>query len=272
MLSTVTGFDRTRPLAPPEICPGLDLPVWRFLERLAPDWLLPGVGQLPTNSVVAVQSNPAFIDAFLVGLNTQLLDELRWRNVRIAAGCTPVRTFWQRISGEEDRRVDDIVGIHAWVVTSELGSHQHRPAGLGGDSLVLVFRGQLLLRYPQTLIYLVPAPASGRLAAVTTSVRVFPSFQGRIGEDVTYVGFEGVTPPSRVRDYWVALEEPPAGYHFSNFTPPDSGLPEDERSRLEQELRHRQGATDGAEFADRSFADPVRVFITGASLQIGVPG
>jgi hypothetical protein len=37
--------------------------------------------------VIALQSDPIFIDAYLAGLNTQLLAELRWRNIPSATGA-----------------------------------------------------------------------------------------------------------------------------------------------------------------------------------------
>ena len=75
--------------------------------RRSREWLLPGVGQLPDNCVIALQSDPIFIDAYLAGLNTQLLGELRWRNIPVATGCTPIRRFWDRAdtaTGEPARR------------------------------------------------------------------------------------------------------------------------------------------------------------------------
>lgn len=77
VLSGITGLDLSQPLAPVEVCVGLDLPVWTFLRDRAPDWLLPGVSSLEEDAVVGLESNPTFVDAFLLGLNTQVLSELR---------------------------------------------------------------------------------------------------------------------------------------------------------------------------------------------------
>ena len=97
VLATIAGgIDAAQPLAPPEPCVGLDRPAWADLAGTAAEWLLPGVGQLPDNCVIALESDPIFIDAYLTGLNTQLLSELRWRNIPVATGCTPIRRFWDR--------------------------------------------------------------------------------------------------------------------------------------------------------------------------------
>jgi len=133
VLDRITGLDPAEPFAPPEPCIGLDLPVWRELARLAPDWLLPGVGQLDPDVVIALKTNPVFIDAFLTGLNTRTLEELRWRNIRVAGGCTPLRTFWTRVAAAGDgRRVDDIIGIQGWERASTLGDPQHSPDDADG--------------------------------------------------------------------------------------------------------------------------------------------
>ncbi|SFT98164.1 hypothetical protein SAMN05660657_04402 [Geodermatophilus amargosae] len=268
VLGTISGLTVTRPPdqppEPPEPCPGLNVPVWLKLAEMAPDWLLPGVGQLPEDCVVPVGSNPVFVDAFLAGLNTRLLEELRWRNFRVASGCTPVRTFWFRADNTSGDRAGDIVGIQRWTPTSGLGDVQHRPgdvqhrpAGLTGGDLVLVFRGQLFHRYPNTMLYLVSALQGGQLdfsvPPAGDARRILPTFQGRIGGDVTFFGFLGV-PPEDVLGRWVALEEPPSGFRFRNDVP---------------EAGEADTFRDGAEFADRAFDDPVRVLIRGDHL---VPG
>jgi hypothetical protein len=251
VLGTIGGLDPDRPLEPPEPCPSLDLPLWRHLARTDPDWLLPGVGQLVEDTVIAVGTNPAFVDALLVGFNTRLLEELRWRNLRVASGCTPARAFWLRSDAASGERVDDVVGIQRWTDGSRLGGAQHRPPGLAGADLVLVFRGRLFNRYPNTLLYLVSARHGGApdftVPPADEAPRTLPTFQGRIGADVTFFGFVGVD-PDEVEGLWVALEEPPSGFKFRNDVP------------------SANAAADGAAFADRAFDDPVRVLIQGDHL------
>ena len=254
VLERVEGLDPARPLAPPEPCLGLDLPMWRHLAATAPDWLLPGVGQVGEDVVIGVSTNQAFVDAFLIGLNSRLLEELRWRNVRVASGCTPLRTFWQRADRTDGARVDDILGVQHWNDDTGLGAAQHQPPGLGGSDLVLVFRSRLFARYPKTLLYLISAERNGVPAFTEPpsdlATRTLPSFQGRVGADVTFFGFDGM-PPEQVKSLWIALEEPPAGVTFRNDVPAASTT------------------GDGAAFADVTLADPLRVLVRGDRL---VPG
>jgi hypothetical protein len=248
VLDTVTGLDPAQPLAPPEVCVGLDRPVWSDVQAAFAEWLLPGVGKLPEDSVIAVETNPRFIDSLLTGLNTQLLSELRWRNLPVATGCTPLRVFWDRADTGTGDRVDDIVGIHAWADTSDVGAAAHRPAGASGRDLVVVVRGQLFLRYPATVVYLVTAEHGGTPDFTTdpdpAAPRVFPSFQGRIGADVTFFGFQGFVPEDITRN-WLVFEEPPAGYRFANDV---SSAPQPQT------------------WAAQAFARPVRVLIAGNRL------
>ncbi|GAA0554324.1 hypothetical protein [Actinomadura livida] len=263
VLGTISGpvgddpADPAGAVAPPEPCPDLDLPVWRRLSAMAPDWLLPGVGTLPEGTVIAVGTNPVFVDAFLTGFNTRVLEELRWRNLRAAGGCTPVRTFWFRADTTGGDRVDDIRGIRDWDDGTALGAAQHRPDAATGADLVLVFRSRLFQRYPNTLLYLVSARHGGGPPDFTVppdpgAPRTLPTFQGRIGAGVTFFGFVGV-PPEEITGRWVALEEPPAGYQFRNDVP-DGEI---------------DATGDGAELAVLAFDDPTRVLIQGDFL---VPG
>jgi hypothetical protein len=259
VLSTISGLD-DQPLTPPELSPDLDLPAWQFLRDNASDWLLPGADGLDQDAVVAVQTNPAFVDAFLVGLNTQALGELRFRNIPIVTAATPMRQFWSRVSADGTGYDDDILGVAGWPAGSELGSTAHQPAAVAASAdLVVVMRTPLFRRYPRTLVYLVPAVITGGdpdwAADPDTTQRLLPIFQGTISTDITFFGFD--LDPGLAAKHWVVLEEPPHGVRFYNTGPtPAAGAA-------------MAAATDGASFASAAFADPLRVLIRGDAL---VPG
>jgi hypothetical protein len=249
VLDTIQGVDPARPTAPPEPCVGLDRAVWSDVERAFAEWLLPGVVDITDNAVVPLVTNPVFVDAFLAGLNTQLLAELRWRNIPVATGCTPLRRFWDRFDTAAGARVDDIVGVASWIAGSELGDSSHRPGGGSGRDLVVAVRGPLFLRYPATVVFLQTAVHDGRpdfdRDPPATAPRILPGFQGPLGVDIVFFGFPGFDPAS-ARSHWLVFEEPPAGYRFAN----DSGT----------------AATTGHEWASAALAQPVRVLIAGDQL------
>ena len=146
---------------------GLDRPAWADLGRVSsPEWLLPGVGELdPQRCDRAWQRNPAFIDAYLAGLNTQLLSELHWRNIPVASGCTPIRRFWDRAdtaSGERRQRRDGgrLVAGHGRARRRlPPAKRRNRRANSSSPSGATCSCG-----YPATVVYLrsaVHAPSTG---------------------------------------------------------------------------------------------------------------
>ena len=273
-LAGISGLG-TLPVLPPEICPGLDMPTWQFLRDRAPDWLLPGLDRIAPDSVIGLETNPEFIDAFLLGINTQTLNELRWRNIRIASKCTPIKMFWGQLDRLGQKREPDIRGIEVWP-DSKLGSPEHQTPASQGGNFVLLIRGELFRRYPATLVYLVPA---GELPDWTTppdvdaNGRKPPVFQGSAGDDITFFRFDIIS--SEARKYWVVLEETPKGYSFFNDLNFDLTrninfdceqlVDEKAIEKCKKDIAYAK-AQGGRKFAIAAFADPLRVFIRGESI------
>ena len=258
VLGTIGGLD-AQPLTPPQANPDIDLSFWRLLRDERPDWLLPGADQLEPDGVVAVETNPTFIDAFLVGANTQALAELRWRNIPMLSRWTPLRSFWDRIDGEV--RARDIVPIADWPDASALGVASHQTASASSTDLVLVFRSPIFHRYPDTLVYLFPPVMAGGEPDwdsdpdFAAGVASLPIFQGTLGGELRFFAFD--VSPATARDMWVVLEETQSGFRFRNTEHP--GWSAAERARF-------QNPSDSADLADVAFADPTRVLIRGDSL------
>lgn len=255
VLATLEGLDPDEPLSPPEICADLDLPAWRFLRDEAPEWLLHGRGAIARDEVAALATNPAFVEAFLIGLNSQALGELRWRNIPFRTGCTPIRRFWDRITpdrpGDPARADTDIRGVAGWDPAQPLGHDDHAASPEGLRSLVVALRTDLFRRYPKSLVYLAAA-RRGASGAVDWTLdadpaeRVAPVFNGRIEADLVFFGFP--VGPSTLAEHWFVVEEAPPGFRFSA-----------ERLRTST-------AANGAGAAAAAFADPVRVLLRGDQL------
>ena len=242
------------PLAPVEMRPTLRLPAWQFLRDQFPQWLLPGGGELPGDTVVGLGTNPAFIDTFLLGLNAQILAELRFRNAPILPGWTPLRTFWARSTAAGP--INDITDITDWPDDSAFGADNHLDPAATGTDLVLLFKTPLFREYPGTLVFLVPATAKADgtpdwAAEPVLGSPTFPSFQGRLGPDEVFFGFDA--DPASARSHWVVLAETVHGRRFWN----------------EANADHRAGITaagDGAALAKNAVARPRRVLIRGDKL------
>ena len=240
VLGTLTGV---KDIGPVELEPELDLPLWKFLSDASPDWLLPGIGALPEHRVVGLGTNPPFVEAMLVGANGQTLNELRFRNLPLTTRWSPLRKFWQRAGG-----AFDINAIRTWPDVSALGGAGLQPAGLGIEAVV-AFRSRLFRRYPATVVYLYEKALNWLTPPDDMpGAKIFPTFTGNIGDDVTFFGFP--VAPAALLDHWVVLEEPPSGYRFyteKNGDPLVVG-------------------NNAADYAKNRFALPVRVLI-GALLE-----
>ncbi len=240
VLSTLPGIKH---IGPVEIEPELDLPLWSFLSNRSPDWMLPGAGDLIDGDVVALSTNPVFVESLLVGANYQATAELRWRNIPLVTRWSPLRKFWQRQSGDVD-----ILPIKNWPDIAALGSAGVVPPGRTTEAVV-AFRTSLFRRYPATVVYLYPAKPDWSAPAPEDDLggdrRVPPTFTGTIGPDITFFGFP--VQPAALATHWVVLEEPPAGHRFFHDPklPPDPGVAADSSSNV----------------AFRRFAVPVRVLI-----------
>jgi hypothetical protein len=243
------------PAGPIELAPDLDLPTWRFVRDDEPEWLLPGMSGVKDDTVVGLTTNPAFVETFLVGLNAQIVSELRFRNYPLIPGWTPVRTFWDRADPGTGDTDDDIVGIHAWSARSPFGDVTHQAPSASSADLVILFNTRLFLEYPGTVVSLVPAAraANGEPDWVDPPFfeeRIWPSFLGRIAPDRTFFGFD--LDPALGERNWVVLEETVSGRRFLNASGKTST------------------ARNGADLAAETLSTPRRVMIRGDILLKGL--
>ena len=258
---------------PYEVRPDLDLPAWTWLRDNAPEWLLPNAGLVEPDSVVAVRSNPAFVDAFLLGLSSQAAAELRWRGVPLAAGAMPMRTFWQGTPNPDDTvaRVD-ITPAADWTTTDGLGASGHAVPGALGDGLVIVIRSVLFERYPDTIVYLAPWTVNGEDVALDTPRE--PVVTGRLGEDFTFFGFD--LDPESLGDWIVVIEEPIVEPRFiagsvtrapdgspRGYSIPTEAITTSDGVTTITPVVPEVEVTNGAGYACHAYAPPVRVLIPG---------
>jgi hypothetical protein len=211
--------------------PHLRFPLSRKLEQLAPEVFLPGVGKLPTDFIMAVQTNPRFVEALMLGANHEMERELLWQGFPTDSRGTPFQRFWQRFDDE-----DDITPIHKWAKVA-LGQ---QPGNT--PKLVLLFRGQLLERFPTLSIYAykiadpsqrrpggsVP-PVPNDTKEMDPNTMLTPFMRGHLYADITYVGFD--IDPKKIKEYFFIIEEHMTEPRFG-FDEPD-GPPSANKSWLD---------------------------------------
>jgi hypothetical protein len=145
--------------------PEIDLPMYEPLVKKSEDNFLPNLRFIAQNSISLLETNQAFIEAYMVGLNHEFSRELLWREYVTDQRGSYFRQFWDVTDYLHDSAEDaemlreklkDIPPLHRWSRFSELGDHDHREEG--GDEeedeeVVLVIRGELLKKYPTAVIY-----------------------------------------------------------------------------------------------------------------------
>ena len=174
--------------------PHIAFPLAKKLEKLAPDVFLPGVGVLPDDFIMAVKTNPRFVEALMLGANHEMGRELLWQGFPTDQRGTPFQHFWQRLDDKTD-----IEPIHQWH-PNPLGK---QPGS--GEMLVLLIRGQLLARFPTLSVYAYPiaaqetrpggssppvAPGTKDPKEMDPTLAKPPILRGHLGRDITYLGFD----------------------------------------------------------------------------------
>ena len=106
--------------------------------------------------------------------------ELLWRGYPTDQRGTYFRQFW-------DAEQEDIDAINKW------GDNRNsaKNAKVGG-ALVLLFRGELLRRYPNSVIYAVKGEKKGGKLDLSRNEgdERHPLFRGTLKPDVTFLGFD----------------------------------------------------------------------------------
>jgi hypothetical protein len=178
-----TGAD---PLQPLSLAPHFPQPMYAALADLSAAWMLPGADSVPMNAAALLQTNPRFVEAFMVGLNEALARELLWREFPVGRTATYFQNFW-------GGSVPDIPPIDGFDGNGHLGDHTADHAT--GGNLVLLIRADLFRRYPSTMVSAVAATwmSDGKTRQLGDS-RKWPLFRGTIGTDLNFFGFD-VTDP-----------------------------------------------------------------------------
>ncbi len=86
------------PLAPVMTWPEFPQPMGDALRDLSQDWLLPGLDKVPRNCATVLETNPRFVEAYLVGLNHEMSRELLWRGFPTDRRGTYFRRFWPHVT------------------------------------------------------------------------------------------------------------------------------------------------------------------------------
>ena len=176
-------------LAPVMAHPEFRDPLFEPLRQLSQDYVIPNVADLPRDSLAVMKPNPRFIESYLAGANHAFAQELLWREYPTDQRGTYFKVFWDTRDALDSQGRDDIGPIDGWA--GQLGDQAPLPAGV----LVLVVRGELLEKYPSTVIYAQQARWPGTDTSAPRELDPagavkHPIFHARLQPDITIVGFD----------------------------------------------------------------------------------
>lgn len=190
--------------------PDFEDPMYKKLSDISGELLLPNLKLIPPNTISLLKTNQKFIESYMVGLNHEMGRELLWREYPTDERCSSFRQFWDvkgiirpatdKTEAELTEEYKDIKPIHTWPTNSLLGRHNNRDAEGDAEQTVLVIRGDLLKRYPNTIIFAQKAIAGTHAEEhaidldldaeeFKTAVK-FPLYKAEIAPDIKFFGFD----------------------------------------------------------------------------------
>jgi hypothetical protein len=228
-------YGKVDPLEPIMAAPVIDTPMYRPLKELSQSWLMPGVETIPANTATLLVTNQRFIEAYMAGLSHEMARELLYHEYPTDQQGTYFQHFWDTQGAltsagavPDPKTLRDIRDIHTWSPPSALGTHTGRTPAPRDGHLVLMVKGQILLRYPETMVYATRTVIGADGARTLGSERKFPIFEGHLAPDIAFFGFDllpdevrGNDDPTADQGWYLVLQERPGEPVFG--LDPDDG-------------------------------------------------
>jgi len=215
------------PVEPVMTSPKFPQPMYGPLRDLSQDLLLPGLERVPPNSVIGLQTNRRFVDAYMVGLNFEMARELLWRGYPTDQRGTCFDQFWDTRGAVVPR--PDVTSLHLWG-NRGLGDPAGGPAR---EQFVMLMRSDLLRRYPTAIVYATRAIVSGgtRMPSTLPADESFPAFRGTMEPDLYFFGFDltvdqmtgQAADGTRALGYYIVIQEQPTEPRFGLDVGTDTG-------------------------------------------------
>ena len=170
-------------------------PAYYYLKMFSDKFILPCADELPDDSVAVFESNEAFTEAYLCGMNTEMGRELLWREYPTDQRGSYFRKFWDSETSAEDvgkNNFFDVKPLHTWKGNLGFNSAESK-TGL----LLFVIKGKLLRQYPGTQVFLHKAVGKAREinfaanATVANGAIRMPVIQAFLKDDILLMGFNG---------------------------------------------------------------------------------
>ena len=178
-----SNFDGKYPVMAAPLFPD---PTSFYLRELSEKYILPSVEELKPNSISCFQSNPAFEEAFLAGMNTEMGRELLWREYPTDERGSCFRKFWDQNELPSDfaKGYFDVKYLHQW--KGRLGENHESGKG---KMVVFVIKSELMVMYPNTSLCLAVSKTDQGMGEYLESV-LDPVMTGWLSNDTFMAGFD----------------------------------------------------------------------------------
>lgn len=212
------SLDEPQAIFPAMAYPDMEDPMYKKLTDISDEAFLPNLKFIDNNTISLLKTNPKFIESYMVGLNHEMGRELLWREYPTDQRGSYFRQFWD-VSGiispttpdgtltpAEKAEFKDITPLHTWTENEFLGKHNNRESETEDEEqLVLTIRGDLLKKYPNTLVFAqkaIAAPAGDEdsddgkkiereLSEADFRKKVkFPLYRAEVAPDIKFFGFD----------------------------------------------------------------------------------
>lgn len=199
-----------RPTADPDFLPAMAYPdfpaaAYKFLVDKDKELLLPNLHLIQPNTFSLLKTNQKFIESYMVGLNFEMGRELLWREYPTDMRGSYFRQFWD-VTGfvtpdstpTDAESLKDIAPIHKWPKTGDLGRNNARDKEGDAEQLVFVIRGELLKKFPNTVIYAQKAFKKDDKWKINIDLTEesfkkevrFPIYRAELPPDIKLLGFD----------------------------------------------------------------------------------
>lgn len=186
--------------------PAFVAPSYQALLGLSTDHFLSNLHKVPQNTFSLLETNPRFIESFMVGLNHEMGKELLWREYPTDQRGSYFRMFWDKADATPginepdesalEESLQDIPPIHEWPSNTLLGSRLS--ADDMGGKMVFLIRGDVFRKFPNAVVYAIPAkwgntPDDGEEATRVPdmdAIPAYPIFGATVDPDILFLGFD----------------------------------------------------------------------------------
>jgi hypothetical protein len=212
------NLDEPKAIFPAMAYPDMEDPMYKKLTGISDEAFLPNLKFIENNTISLLKTNPKFIESYMVGLNHEMGRELLWREYPTDQRGSYFRQFWD-VSGiisptspdgtltpAEKAQFKDITPLDTWKEDDLLGKHSNRASETKDEEqLVLTIRGDLLKKYPNTLVFAQKAIAASpgdedsddgkkierELSEADFRKKVkFPLYRAEVAPDIKFFGFD----------------------------------------------------------------------------------